>query len=64
MEKKSGGEVKEELLFHGTVKEVLSAICQQNFDHRLSGTRVGAKHGQGIYCWVIMTLHYTKENIP
>ena len=50
MEKKNGGmSVRQEILFHGTTESVLYAICQQNFDHRLSGTRVGAKYGQGKY---------------
>ena len=48
MEKKNvGALIKAELLFHGTTDNVIPAICQQNFDHRLSGTRVGAKYGQG-----------------
>ena len=51
MEKKlvGGAKIKEELLFHGTTENVISAICQQNFDHRLSGTRSGAAYGQGRY---------------
>ena len=52
MQKKSNVPVREELLFHGTSGNVVSAICQQNFDHRLSGTRVGARHGQGIIGFV------------
>ncbi|XP_072046898.1 zinc finger CCCH-type antiviral protein 1-like [Amphiura filiformis] len=50
MEKKNGGvSISEGMLFHGTTMHALEAICQQNFDHRLSGTRVGAKFGQGTY---------------
>ncbi|XP_038078615.1 protein mono-ADP-ribosyltransferase PARP12-like [Patiria miniata] len=37
------------MLFHGTEKHVIEAICQQNFDHRVSGSRVGTKYGQGSY---------------
>ena len=48
LEKKNNGkDVAEELLFHGTKHDAMDAICQQNFDWRLSGTRVGSLYGQG-----------------
>ncbi|XP_077998211.1 protein mono-ADP-ribosyltransferase PARP12-like [Glandiceps talaboti] len=40
---------EEKQLFHGTKNEFVDAICQQNFDFRLSGTRVGKKFGMGSY---------------
>ncbi|XP_072047675.1 protein mono-ADP-ribosyltransferase PARP12-like [Amphiura filiformis] len=50
LEKKySGKKVREEPLFHGTKQDVVEAICQQNFDWRLSGTRAGTLYGQGSY---------------
>ncbi|XP_038078446.1 protein mono-ADP-ribosyltransferase PARP11-like isoform X2 [Patiria miniata] len=37
------------MLFHGTEKQNIEAICQENFDPSLHGTNVGAKYGQGSY---------------
>ena len=41
--------VLEEQLFHGTTRDSSEAICRQNFDFRISGTRVGTRYGQGSY---------------
>ncbi|XP_078608440.1 protein mono-ADP-ribosyltransferase PARP11-like [Branchiostoma floridae x Branchiostoma japonicum] len=50
LKKQNGGkDVEERLLFHGTQEAVVDAICQQNFDWRLSGSRVGQIYGQGTY---------------
>ncbi|XP_066288951.1 protein mono-ADP-ribosyltransferase PARP12-like [Branchiostoma lanceolatum] len=50
LKKQNGGkDVEERLLFHGTQDAVVDAICQQNFDWRLSGSRVGQLYGQGTY---------------
>ncbi|XP_071795003.1 protein mono-ADP-ribosyltransferase PARP12-like [Asterias amurensis] len=46
---KDHNDAKEELLFHGTRKAFIKAICQQNFDPRVSGSNVGTKYGQGSY---------------
>ena len=39
-------EHQERILFHGTRKEVVEAICRDNFDFRLSGKH-GHAYGQG-----------------
>ncbi|KAI8504730.1 Poly (ADP-ribose) polymerase [Branchiostoma belcheri] len=50
LKKQNGGkDAEERLLFHGTQDAVVDAICQQNFDWRLSGSRVGQLYGQGTY---------------
>ena len=46
---KDHNNAREELLFHGTRKAFIKAICQQNFDPRVSGSNVGTKYGQGSY---------------
>lgn len=49
MKKQSGGkEVKEKLLFHGTMRCVLEDICSRNFDWRICGSN-GKLYGQGSY---------------
>ncbi|XP_033113107.1 uncharacterized protein LOC117113785 isoform X1 [Anneissia japonica] len=40
---------KELQLFHGTTEESVDDICRENFDFRLSGTRIGVAYGQGAY---------------
>lgn len=40
--------MNEVLLYHGTTKDVVPQICQQNFDWRLSGKNATA-YGQGSY---------------
>ncbi|XP_033095938.1 protein mono-ADP-ribosyltransferase PARP12-like [Anneissia japonica] len=49
MKKNPSKPVQERLLFHGTTPEKVEDICRDNFDFRLSGTRVGAVYGQGAY---------------
>ncbi|XP_033118648.1 uncharacterized protein LOC117118237, partial [Anneissia japonica] len=49
MKKNPSKPVDERLLFHGTKPEKVEDICRDNFDFRLSGTRVGAVYGQGAY---------------
>ncbi len=50
MKKKSGGQaVMERQLFHGTCSQNVNAICQQGFDFRNAGTRVGKIYGSGSY---------------
>ncbi|XP_033104169.1 protein mono-ADP-ribosyltransferase PARP12-like [Anneissia japonica] len=49
MKKNPNKPVDERLLFHGTKPEIVQDICRDNFDFRLSGTRVGAIYGQGAY---------------
>ncbi|XP_043944097.1 protein mono-ADP-ribosyltransferase PARP12-like [Protopterus annectens] len=44
----SGKDVDERLLFHGTEKSIVDAICQQNFDWRICGTH-GTLYGKGSY---------------
>uniref|UniRef100_S4RP50 Poly [ADP-ribose] polymerase n=1 Tax=Petromyzon marinus TaxID=7757 RepID=S4RP50_PETMA len=49
MRKKNGGiEIEERKLFHGTSPDMVTAICQQNFDWRLCGTH-GTSYGKGSY---------------
>ncbi|NXI57983.1 PAR12 polymerase, partial [Chloroceryle aenea] len=49
MQKSSGGKaVDERLLFHGTSKNHIDAICQQNFDWRICGLH-GTVYGKGSY---------------
>ncbi|XP_064011535.1 protein mono-ADP-ribosyltransferase PARP12-like [Pogoniulus pusillus] len=44
----SGKAVDERFLFHGTSKKYIDAICQQNFDWRISGLH-GTVYGKGSY---------------
>lgn len=44
-----GAAVDERLLFHGTSKQFVDAICQQGFDWRIYGTTSGAAYGNGSY---------------
>ncbi|XP_067392121.1 protein mono-ADP-ribosyltransferase PARP12-like [Emydura macquarii macquarii] len=49
MQKSNGGKVvSERLLFHGTSKKHIDAICQQNFDWRICGLH-GTAYGKGSY---------------
>ncbi|XP_060101626.1 protein mono-ADP-ribosyltransferase PARP12-like [Heteronotia binoei] len=49
MKKANGGkDVDEKLLFHGTTKKHVDAICQQNFDWRICGVH-GTAYGKGSY---------------
>ncbi|XP_033882098.1 protein mono-ADP-ribosyltransferase PARP12-like isoform X1 [Acipenser ruthenus] len=49
MKKKNGGkDVDEQLLFHGTQKSLVDAICSQNFDWRICGVH-GTAYGKGSY---------------
>ncbi|XP_039625416.1 protein mono-ADP-ribosyltransferase PARP12-like isoform X1 [Polypterus senegalus] len=49
MKKKSGDKyVDERLLFHGTEKSLVDAICHQNFDWRICGVH-GTSYGKGSY---------------
>ncbi|KFO87032.1 Poly [ADP-ribose] polymerase 12, partial [Buceros rhinoceros silvestris] len=49
MQKINGGKtVDERLLFHGTSKNYIEAICQQNFDWRICGLH-GTAYGKGSY---------------
>ncbi|KAM7181141.1 protein mono-ADP-ribosyltransferase PARP12-like [Macrochelys suwanniensis] len=49
MKKKNGGkDVDERLLFHGTDRSHLEAICNQNFDWRICGVH-GTSYGKGSY---------------
>ncbi|XP_071944895.1 protein mono-ADP-ribosyltransferase PARP12-like [Antedon mediterranea] len=49
MKKNSRRKVEELQLFHGTMQDKVDDICRDNFDFRLSGTRVGHVYGQGAY---------------
>lgn len=47
MHKRNAGKaVAEKLLFHGTSKQYVDAICQQNFDWRVCGLN-GTVYGKG-----------------
>ena len=46
--KASNHDKLEKLLFHGTTRDVIDAICKQNFDHRMRGKN-GAMYGEGSY---------------
>ncbi|KAI1905463.1 hypothetical protein AGOR_G00016450 [Albula goreensis] len=49
MQLRTGGRVVEQkLLFHGTDKSFMPAICEQNFDWRICGTN-GTAYGKGSY---------------
>ncbi|XP_061494819.1 protein mono-ADP-ribosyltransferase PARP12-like isoform X2 [Rhineura floridana] len=49
MKKANGGkDVDERLLFHGTSKDYIDAICVQNFDWRICGIH-GTAYGKGSY---------------
>ncbi|XP_010155816.1 PREDICTED: poly [ADP-ribose] polymerase 12, partial [Eurypyga helias] len=49
MQKRNGGKAADErLLFHGTSKKYVEAICQQNFDWRICGLH-GTVYGKGSY---------------
>ncbi|KAM9077578.1 protein mono-ADP-ribosyltransferase PARP12 isoform 1-T1 [Megaptera novaeangliae] len=49
MQKRNGGKtVDERQLFHGTSTSFVDAICQQNFDWRVSGLH-GTSYGRGSY---------------
>ncbi|XP_066580303.1 protein mono-ADP-ribosyltransferase PARP12b isoform X2 [Amia ocellicauda] len=48
MKKRNGKDVKEKLLFHGTQKSNVEAICNQNFDWRICGIH-GTAYGKGTY---------------
>ncbi|NXC48343.1 PAR12 polymerase, partial [Penelope pileata] len=48
MQKSNGGKTNERLLFHGTSKKHIDAICQQNFDWRICGLN-GTVYGKGSY---------------
>ncbi|KAL8222063.1 UNVERIFIED_CONTAM: hypothetical protein K2H54_074867 [Gekko kuhli] len=49
MKKANGGkDVDEKLLFHGTTRNHVEAICQQNFDWRICGIH-GTAYGKGSY---------------
>lgn len=49
MQKRNGGKtVDERQLFHGTSTGFVDAICQQNFDWRVSGLH-GTSYGKGSY---------------
>lgn len=52
MQKRNGGKtVDERQLFHGTSTGLVDAICQQNFDWRISGLH-GTSYGKGKRpCW-------------
>lgn len=52
MQKRNGGKmVDERQLFHGTSTGLVDAICQQNFDWRVSGLH-GTSYGKGkCPCW-------------
>ena len=52
MQKRNGGKmVDERQLFHGTSTGFVDAICQQNFDWRVSGLH-GTSYGKGkCPCW-------------
>lgn len=43
------GTVEEKLLFHGTMKKHIKAICDSGFDFRLSGSATGTLYGKGSY---------------
>ncbi|XP_064643343.1 protein mono-ADP-ribosyltransferase PARP12-like [Lineus longissimus] len=49
MKKKSKTDPKELLLFHGTKAANITAICEQGFDCRVSGTGSGTAYGRGTY---------------
>uniref|UniRef100_A0ABM0MQS4 Poly [ADP-ribose] polymerase n=1 Tax=Saccoglossus kowalevskii TaxID=10224 RepID=A0ABM0MQS4_SACKO len=49
MKKNMDRKVEERHLFHGTRHEFVDAICQQNFDWRVSGTSSGTAYGKGSY---------------
>ena len=49
MTKRSGANVRELLLFHGTAGQYVDPICQQGFDWRISGLSVGTLYGKGSY---------------
>lgn len=46
-ERNGGGKIDERQLFHGTDKSLIEAICEQNFDWRISGVH-GSLYGKGI----------------
>ncbi|KAK3570491.1 hypothetical protein QTP86_020072 [Hemibagrus guttatus] len=49
MKKRTGrGVIDERYLFHGTDKSLIEAICEQNFDWRISGVH-GSLYGKGSY---------------
>ncbi|XP_054632525.1 protein mono-ADP-ribosyltransferase PARP12 [Dunckerocampus dactyliophorus] len=49
MKKRNGGKpVNEQYLFHGTSETLIEAICEQNFDWRMSGVH-GTAYGKGSY---------------
>ncbi|XP_077423448.1 protein mono-ADP-ribosyltransferase PARP12 isoform X1 [Vanacampus margaritifer] len=49
MKKRNGGKpVIEQYLFHGTSDNLIAAICEQNFDWRMSGIH-GTAYGKGSY---------------
>uniref|UniRef100_A0A4W3HSR5 Poly [ADP-ribose] polymerase 12-like n=1 Tax=Callorhinchus milii TaxID=7868 RepID=A0A4W3HSR5_CALMI len=48
MKKKSGKEVAEQLLFHGSKSSLPTVVCQQNFDWRICGMH-GNGFGKGNY---------------
>ena len=48
-ERKYGRSQEEKLLFHGTRKAYIDAICQQGFDWRIAGSSVGTLYGKGSY---------------
>ena len=49
MNKKRSTPATQLMLFHGTNKQYVEAICQQGFDWRMCGTSVGTKYGKGSY---------------
>ncbi|NXJ12328.1 PAR12 polymerase, partial [Odontophorus gujanensis] len=49
MKRRGGGkEIKEKLLFHGTMRYLVADICSHNFDWRICGSN-GKLYGKGIY---------------
>ncbi|XP_058242989.1 protein mono-ADP-ribosyltransferase PARP12-like isoform X2 [Hemibagrus wyckioides] len=54
-ERNGGGKIDERQLFHGTDKSLIEAICEQNFDWRISGA-----HGS-LYGKVVLILQTTVE---
>ncbi|KAB1276708.1 Poly [ADP-ribose] polymerase 12 [Camelus dromedarius] len=64
MQKRNGGKaVDERQLFHGTSTSYVDAICQQNFDWRVSGLH-GTSYGKGSYFArdAAYSHHYSKSN--
>ncbi|KAG9328899.1 hypothetical protein JZ751_009442, partial [Albula glossodonta] len=61
MQGRNGGKaVEQKLLFHGTEKSLMPAICEQNFDWRICGTN-GTLYGKGKHQPITVRSYFARD---